>query len=274
MGKALVIKGADFSRNYVERITFEEKVPCTGLTLNKSTVSLPNTISTEILVATVTPSNTTDAVIWTSSNTDIVSVSENGVISAIGIGTATITAQCGDFSATCAVTCGGNVDVSDSGYVASSGAFLYTQAVNNYYTLSDTVATNGFTVGQSAGTYHATQQESADGWIYPLIVPKGATTLHVRCMDQYWGIERLGYLQSDALSSKAGTALKVRGIVGGRDNLGWGDKTYNGTACYGNDVTLITDVTYDSLILGFKQMGSTDITPQVIPNTHIWFTAE
>lgn len=274
MGKALIIKGADFSRNYVDRITFEEEIPCTGLSLNKSTASLPNTVSTDTLVATATPSNTTDAVIWTSSNSDIVSVSENGVISAVGIGTATITVQCGDFSATCVVTCGGNVDVTDSAYVASSGAYLYTKSANNYYMLSDTAAKDGFAVGQSAGTYHATQQESADGWIYPLIVPKNAKTLHIRCMDQYWGLDRLGYLQSDALSSKANTVLKVANTSGARDNLGWGDKTYNGTACYGNDVTLKTDVTYDSLILGFKQMGSTDITPQVIPNTHIWFTAD
>lgn len=273
MGKALVIKGADFSRNYVDRITFEEEVPCTGLTLNKSTASLPNTISTDTLVATVTPSNTTDTVIWTSSNADIASVDTNGVVSAAGVGTATITVQCGEFSATCEVTCGGNVDVADSGYVASSGAFLYTQSANNYYILSATDADNGFTVGQSTGTYPATQQESADGWIYPLIVPKNATKLHIRCMDQYWGLERLGYLQSDAASSKT-TALKMANTTGGRTNLDWGDKTYNGVACYGNDVTLLTDVSYDSLVLGFKQQGSGAITAQVIANTHIWFTAD
>ena len=273
MGKALVIKGADFSRNYVDKITFEEEVPCTGLTLNKSTASLLNTVSTDTLVATVTPSNTTDAVIWSSSNADVVKV-DNGVISAVGIGTATITVQCGNFFATCEVTCDGKVDVADSGYVASSGAFLHTQSANDYFNLASTAATDSFVVGQSTGSLHATNNESADGWLYPLIVPKNAKTLHIRCMDQYWGLERLGYLDSKVESTqKSNTAIKMQNVSGGKANLGWGDKTYNRVACYGNDVTLLTDITYDSLILGFKQQGSGDITPQVIANTHIWFEA-
>ena len=46
---------------------------------------------------------TSQAVAWTSSNTDVATVS-NGTVTAVGVGTATITAQAGSKSATCTVT--------------------------------------------------------------------------------------------------------------------------------------------------------------------------
>lgn len=58
----------------------------------------------EDLIATVTPENTTDAIVWSSSNTDVASVNEFGIVMALGKGTSTITAECGLISATCTVT--------------------------------------------------------------------------------------------------------------------------------------------------------------------------
>ncbi|MDE5997911.1 MAG: Ig-like domain-containing protein, partial [Muribaculaceae bacterium] len=58
-----------------------------------------------VLSATVIPENTTDkSVIWTSDNSSVAVVDENGKITAISIGTATITVSCGDVKATCLVT--------------------------------------------------------------------------------------------------------------------------------------------------------------------------
>lgn len=102
MGKALILKnGVDFSANAVATIEFAD-IPCTGITFaqNTYTVSGYNAVTVEY---TVTPADTTDSVIWLSSNTDIVSIS-NGVMTVNGVGTCTITATCGEFTATATVT--------------------------------------------------------------------------------------------------------------------------------------------------------------------------
>lgn len=57
------------------------------------------------LTPTVEPANTTDATItWKSSDESIATVSEDGTVTAISVGVATITATCGEVSATCKVT--------------------------------------------------------------------------------------------------------------------------------------------------------------------------
>ena len=55
------------------------------------------------LTATLTPADATDVVIWTTDAESVATV-KNGVVTAVGTGTATITATAGSFSATCAVT--------------------------------------------------------------------------------------------------------------------------------------------------------------------------
>ena len=79
----------------------------TGITLSQSTASLV-VDKTLQLTATVTPGNTTNkAVTWTSNNTNIATVSSDGLVTAKGVGTATITATTADgsnLSASCAIT--------------------------------------------------------------------------------------------------------------------------------------------------------------------------
>lgn len=77
----------------------------TGVTLNKSETRIARA-QKETLTATVAPAGQCDAtVIWTSSNEEVATV-ENGVVSALKKGTATITATTkdGGFTATCEVT--------------------------------------------------------------------------------------------------------------------------------------------------------------------------
>ena len=80
--------------------------PVTGVTLDKNTLEL-YTGKRETLIATVQPENATNkAVTWASSNPSVATV-ENGVVTAVSAGTATITAAAADgsgVSATCAVT--------------------------------------------------------------------------------------------------------------------------------------------------------------------------
>lgn len=80
-------------------------VAVTGVSLNKSTTSIYVGAS-ETLTATVAPADATNkAVTWSSNNTSVASVN-NGVVTGVAIGQATITAKTvdGNFTATCAVT--------------------------------------------------------------------------------------------------------------------------------------------------------------------------
>ena len=85
---------------FIERTV--KAVPATGITLNETALSLRPT-GKATLTATVTPENTTDTVVWTSSD-DAVATVKDGVVTAVKEGTATITAQCGSVKAECAVT--------------------------------------------------------------------------------------------------------------------------------------------------------------------------
>ena len=74
-----------------------------SITLNKTQLSLEKG-ATETLTATVLPTTATDkAVTWESSDTAVATV-ENGVVTAVAAGNATITAKAGEKTATCAVT--------------------------------------------------------------------------------------------------------------------------------------------------------------------------
>ena len=80
--------------------------PVTGITLNQSTLTL-DVGSSETLIAVLVPSNATNKnVIWSSSRTSVATVSNNGVVTGVGEGTAVITVVTADggFSATCNVT--------------------------------------------------------------------------------------------------------------------------------------------------------------------------
>ena len=83
-----------------------KSVAVTGVTLNKTTLSL-NTGGSETLTATVAPANATNKnVTWTSSNTSVATVDANGKVTAVSGGNATITVRTadGNKTATCNVS--------------------------------------------------------------------------------------------------------------------------------------------------------------------------
>ena len=99
------IKGNDiyFTANY-------EDIPTTGVTLDKTTLALVNGNSGK-LTATVEPSEASQSVTWASSDETVAKVDENGTVTAVGAGEATITATAkvaaadgSTHSATCTVT--------------------------------------------------------------------------------------------------------------------------------------------------------------------------
>lgn len=89
-------------------------IPCTNVSLSETSIYFIDNTSKR-LVATLTPSNTTDTVTWTSSGNTIASVSNAGIVTPIADGTCTITVTCGSKSATCSVTVSINNSGGDSG---------------------------------------------------------------------------------------------------------------------------------------------------------------
>ena len=86
-------------------VTVKRDTTPKGITLNVSSLELVEGSSYN-LIATVTPDYATGyEIIWSSSNSDIVSVNNAGQLRALSVGTAVITARIGDkLSATCTVT--------------------------------------------------------------------------------------------------------------------------------------------------------------------------
>lgn len=92
-------------------VTPPAKTPVTSVTLDKTRLTL-DVGGSDTLTATVKPDNATNkAVTWSTSNKNVATVN-NGVVTAVGAGTATITAAASDGSgktATCEVTVNGPV---------------------------------------------------------------------------------------------------------------------------------------------------------------------
>ena len=77
-------------------------VSCIGISLSPSELNFTNHES-QVLTATLIPSNTTDDLSYSVSPTGIVRISDN-IVTPISNGTATITATCGSQTATCSIT--------------------------------------------------------------------------------------------------------------------------------------------------------------------------
>ena len=83
----------------------EAVIPCEGIQLSNIIVELLSEGETWQLTVEKTPVDTTEAVTFTSSDESIVTVSEDGTITAVSGGKANITVTCGNAAATCVVSC-------------------------------------------------------------------------------------------------------------------------------------------------------------------------
>jgi hypothetical protein len=183
MSKVLIIKDSDFAERRLEKIEIQmnTKYPCTNIRL--SATSLTFTIyEAQTLVATVTPSYTTQNVRWSSEDETIATV-ENGVVTPLKKGSTTITVTCGSKSASC------TVDV----------------AVENYVFLAQYSYVTGTTSAVEANTARmigygtiptVKLPTSADYGIdfYPIVIPDGSTKIVVymnglRCGAQFFQVK-------------------------------------------------------------------------------------
>lgn len=113
------------------------RVPCTGIVLNAETLTF-TAEGTQILTAIVTPDGCTDAITWESNNTSVATV-KGGAVTAIANGNATITARCGNYSATCSVDVSG-IEVVEVEYTDKLAVYKM-ESPTTFGTTSDVVDT-------------------------------------------------------------------------------------------------------------------------------------
>lgn len=194
MARTLVIKNANFSANKLTTVTLNIK-ECTSIVLDNDTMAITSLGNTGTLTATVTPADTTDSIVWTSSNENVATVL-NGVVTAVGCGSATITATCGEFSGTCVVT------------VTHIAALTYSlNRVISVPSGDDKTYFQGGNLSNSAygystvGTKKLYYGSSANGH-YPFVIPNGATKI-----DLYTpGCKAKGYWASSTQSPQSASA--------------------------------------------------------------------
>lgn len=181
MGKALVIPDCSFV-HVIGQVTFAD-VHCTGIILDVNALNIRQT-ETATINPIVTPDNTTDVIIWSTSDDSVATVA-NGIVTAKAEGAATITADCGEYSASCEVTVATNKLVIKGGHYLSLNT--YSGIKSEYATLSAASGSRGGAFGSSIGKYKVlaltTDIEKDNGYenIYPYPIPHGATKIHVSC---------------------------------------------------------------------------------------------
>ena len=147
-GSKTTYESANYWKEFKEIIEMEpETVPATDITLSELSLTLTSAGQTSTLVATVTPSNATNKnITWTSSNTAVATVDENGVVTAVANGTSTITATTNDgtnLSASCEVT----VSISTEKKGDTNG--------DNEVSVTDYLAIANYILGQNVANFNA-----------------------------------------------------------------------------------------------------------------------
>ena len=152
-------------------------IPCTGIALDYNSISF-DTVGEQIQVtATVTPSNTTETLTWSSSNEDVATV-VNGLVTIHGIGSATITATCGNQTATAAISQTG---------IRAAGTFAILSGYIPYqYGDEVTLESNSgrYALGNAySGDNTVKMIHGADLDLEMIKIPYGATTAHMATQD-------------------------------------------------------------------------------------------
>ena len=83
----------------------EPDLTCVAVTLSDVQLDFTEIGQTATLTVTLDPAETSDTLSFVSSDLSVATVSKDGIVSAVGEGSAVITVSCGSVSSECAVTC-------------------------------------------------------------------------------------------------------------------------------------------------------------------------
>ena len=134
-------------------------VNVTGVSVSPTSLSMTVGDAAQSLTATVSPSNATDkSVTWSSSKTSVATVS-NGVVSAVGAGTAviTVTTNDGGFTATCNVTVEAAKEyplITDASSLRA-GDKVIIASYSNKVTASNTLNSKGYLEAVTSATFNS-----------------------------------------------------------------------------------------------------------------------
>lgn len=182
MSYALKIQNVDFSSVYLDKVTYIEPIPCTGLSLSPSSLSFTTAEESKQLTVTKTPLDTTDTLLWSSSNENVATV-VNGLVTIHGIGTTTITATCGNQTASVTITQSSIKAEYDLQIVA--GKYPAKSNVDDGTYLKLSSGANESALGQTyhAGNTHLKIGGGSTNNIECVKVPYGATKVYMKTSD-------------------------------------------------------------------------------------------
>ena len=179
-------------------------VPVWGVTISPSSITLAESQST-YLTATVSPQDATDkTVVWTSGRPDIVSVDDDGRLTALKKGQATIYASSGKYSASCKVVVIGEEELDFEHTVIVKASPIYSTRQSNghttyvfTYTISNnspvdidvynvTIATPEYQLFFYPGIIKA--GSSSDFYLYNTIKAGPKATVYFRCGDKEYQV--------------------------------------------------------------------------------------
>ena len=173
MSKALIIKGSDFTAHKVTTITFGS-VPCEGISFDEETITITTADPVEVEY-TLIPENTTDTVFWSSSDDNVITAS-GGIITVVGIGTATLTATCGEYTATATVTVNiAYIPKWHFGMYGHASGLLYLSCSGAYSRLM----ASGYG-SQQAQHYIVPSDTWGINTIFPILVPKNTARIKLK----------------------------------------------------------------------------------------------
>ena len=231
----------------------------TSITVSPASASVSSASPTAQLSAVTTPAG--GAVTWASSNTAVATVSSTGLVTAVGNGTATITATSGTVSASCAVTVTGLATLTGiTATYTQSGTVYDTASLNDLksdlvvtasyddsstavitgYTLSGTLAEGTSTITASYGGF--TDTFSVTVTTAPLyMLTNGTHTYTATNGDGYITISDHDHVKMDRVSQASS------GTGRGYNFICLSDLDYNGT-----DIKSNTNINNHTSIFGLS----------------------
>jgi len=204
-------------------------VPATSITLNKTELTLEEGGANYLLTATVEPSNSTDSVVFTSSDENVATVTKGGNVVSVKPGTATITVAAGSVSAECVVT-------------VTPEENIIKKTPNNYSDYVDSEMTGVKSIQFNGETLEVRN-------IYKVTLA-GHEACYIQCS------------KSDMSNSHAGYTLDGTHVMGDATwGTGFGSSYFNGSYGYKTKDYIVS---YDDLkaAVGEENMGKLGVTEE------------